>query len=137
MKIVASVAVVVPEHGTLTAAGLFPTGRWTPQRSIRFRRANKGYFSRTPGTAGNRRTWTWSAWVKRCNVSNGVTAYRSLFGCYVDGNDYSDISFAGTNQDRLRIYQQTAGADTWYAESNMFFRDPSAWYHIVVAYDNT
>ena len=25
----------------------------------------KKYFKRTPSSAGNRRTWTWSGWVKR------------------------------------------------------------------------
>ena len=24
-----------------------------------------GYLTRTPGSAGNRRKWTWSIWVKR------------------------------------------------------------------------
>jgi len=107
-------------------------------KSLRFRGSASAYLSRTPSTAGNRKTWTWSAWVKRCNISNGGAAYyRSVFTTYISGNTYSDIAFAGTNQDRLRIYQQTSGADTWYAESNMYFRDPSAWYHIVVAFDNT
>jgi hypothetical protein len=112
-------------------------GAYEIARSLRFRSSASASLSKTFSTAGNRRTWTFSSWIKRCNVSNGVTAHRGVFAAYVDGNDYSDIAFAGTNQDRLRIYQQTAGGDTWYAESNMYFRDPSAWYHIVVQFDNT
>lgn len=114
------------------ANGIYEIGR-----SLRFRSSVTAYLNRTPIVAGNRKTWTFSAWIKRCNVSGGGTAYRNIFCAYSSGNTYSDIAFAGTNGDRLRIYQQTGGGDTWYAEPNMYFRDPSAWYHIVVAFDNT
>ena len=33
--------------------------------SLRFRSSASAYLSRTPTTAGNRKTWTYSAWVKR------------------------------------------------------------------------
>jgi hypothetical protein len=111
-------------------------GIYEIQRSLRFRGAATAYLNRTTAT-GNAKTWTFSAWIKRCNISSAGTAYRSILCAYSTGNTYSDIAFAGTNQDRLRIYQQTSGADTWYAESTVYFRDPSAWYHIVVAFDDT
>lgn len=129
----------VTDVSAAVAAGTWqePDGIYEIPKSLRFRSSASAYLTRTPSTAGNRKTWTFSAWIKRCNVSNGGTAYRSIFVAYSSGNTYSDIAFAGSNGDRLRIYQQTSGADTWYAESNMFFRDPSAWYHIVVEYNNT
>ena len=34
-------------------------------RSLRFNSADSAYLSRTPSSAGNRKTWTWSGWVKR------------------------------------------------------------------------
>ena len=40
-------------------------------RSLRFNSADSAYLNRTPSSAGNRKTWTWSAWVKRCAF--GVT----------------------------------------------------------------
>ena len=124
-------------HATNNGTWQETDGIYEIGRSLRFRSSVTAYLNRTPIVAGNRKTWTWSAWVKRCNVSNGGTAYRNLFCAYSSGNTYSDITFAGTNQDRLRIYQQTGGGDTWYAEPNMYFRDTSAWYHIVVAFDTT
>jgi hypothetical protein len=38
-------------------------------RSLRFNSADSAYLSRTPGTTGDRKTWTWSAWIKTNNVS--------------------------------------------------------------------
>ena len=33
--------------------------------SLRFRASATAYLSRTPASAGNQKTWTWSGWVKR------------------------------------------------------------------------
>ena len=40
------------------------------ERSLRFNSADSAHLSRTPGTAGNRTTWTWSGWVKRSKIGN-------------------------------------------------------------------
>ena len=37
-------------------------------RSLRFNSADSAYLDRTPSSAGNRRTWTWSGWVKRVKL---------------------------------------------------------------------
>jgi len=34
-------------------------------RSVRLRSSASAYLSRTPASATNRKTWTWSGWVKR------------------------------------------------------------------------
>ena len=46
--------------------------------SLRFRASANAYLSRTPASAGNRRTWTFSCWVKRAKFGTGVTNYVSL-----------------------------------------------------------
>ena len=33
------------------------------EHSVRFNSADNAYLSRTPSSAGNRKTWTWSGWV--------------------------------------------------------------------------
>ena len=38
-------------------------------QSLRFDDGSSAYLSRTPSSAGNRRTWTWSGWVKFTSVS--------------------------------------------------------------------
>jgi hypothetical protein len=40
-------------------------GEYQISRSLRFNSADSAYLSRTPASAGDRKTWTWSGWVKR------------------------------------------------------------------------
>ena len=47
-------------------------------QSLRFEDGDSAYLSRTPASAGNTKTWTWSGWVKRGNFGSG--SYMSLFG---------------------------------------------------------
>jgi hypothetical protein len=49
------------------------------------------------------------------------------------GSDYDAIDFTGS--DLLRVYFQ--GSISAYLVTNQVFRDPSAWYHLVVAVDTT
>ena len=38
--------------------------------SLRFDKGKNQCLQRTPTSAGNRRTWTWSGWVKRHDLGN-------------------------------------------------------------------
>jgi len=99
------------------------------ERSLRFNSADSAYLNRTPSAAGNRRTWTWSGWVKRGNIP-GTSANMGLFS--QDSNCY--FRFSDDNGgDSFRFVEN--GNDNMISER--LFRDPSAWYHIVVAADST
>ena len=50
-------------------ASALPSG-YDVANSCRFVSASSSYMHKTPGSAGNLRTWTFSAWVKKC--TNGV-----------------------------------------------------------------
>ena len=76
---------------------------------------------------GDRRTWTYSTWVKRTEIT-GSDAFH-LFGA-----SYSNIQFMTNDLLRVELYD---GSNTRYADLNRVFRDTSAWYHIVVALDST
>tara|TARA_Y100000361_G_scaffold154290_1_gene179355 strand:- start:3761 stop:7093 length:3333 start_codon:yes stop_codon:yes gene_type:complete len=95
-------------------------------RSLRFNGDDSANLSRTPSSASNRKTWTWSGWVKRSELS--ATQGR-LFGGGT--SDYFDLYFPSGNE--LRVIW-TGGSLTTTTE---FFRDASAWYHIVLAVDTT
>jgi hypothetical protein len=100
--------------------------------SLRFRESASAYLTRTPASAGNRTTWTWSAWVKRGNVA--ASSYYCLFG--VDGvtpNNRTEITFSAN---AIFIYEEVTTATISLTTTGLF-RDPSAWYHIVVAIDTT
>jgi len=90
------------------------------------------YLTRTISTASNRRTWTWSAWIKRSDLTTG---YQTLFSSDVDSNNMTRILFWDTQQ--LTVSSKIGGSFPIDYRLTRIFRDPSAWYHIVVAMDTT
>jgi hypothetical protein len=88
------------------------------------------YLTRTPSSASDRKTWTWSAWVKRSSLSTG----NQVLFVARDGGFPEKIQF--NSSDQLEYDHDIAGTD-YTVRSDMLFRDTSAWYHIVVAKDTT
>ena len=81
--------------------------------------------------AGNQKTWTFSAWIKRSNL--GANSY--LYSQGSSGSNYIGIYF-GTN-DEFKVYNEVSSSQTLYFVTNRLLRDTSAWYHIVVQCDTT
>jgi len=86
------------------------------------------YLTRSVSTTGNRRTWTFSAWVKRSNVTQ---QYQNMFAA---GSNNIRINFSNQN---IWVYDYNGSSFDFYLVTNRLFRDTSAWYHIVVAVDTT
>jgi hypothetical protein len=101
------------------------------QRSVRLRSSASASFSRTQTTTTNALKWTYSTWVKRGSLTNS----SFLMQGYVSGTNRTPILFAST--DALNMYYVSGGSVIWQVVTNAVFRDPSAWYHIVVAFDST
>ena len=103
------------------------------RNSLRFRASNSATLSRTPSVDGNRKMWTWSAWVKRGALDSGA-ADRVLFGSpSQSGNDgIAAIYFEG---DKLHTYYDSSGANPYGPIGPRLYRDPAAWMHIVWAVD--
>ena len=92
--------------------------------SLKFNRGGSSKLGITPGSAGNRKIYTISFWVKRSDVS----AQQNIFGTASEGDTlYFDSG------DKLRFFQN--GSSSSYLGTNRLFRDPAAWYHIVLAVD--
>ena len=70
---------------------------YTIQRSLRFNSADSAHLSRTPSSAGNRKTWTWSGWFKRQKAESMTNI---LFASYTDNSNRFYIGFQG-NTDKL------------------------------------
>jgi len=85
--------------------------------------------SRTPASAGNTQTFTWSGWVKRSSFGSST-----IFGC---GPGTSDRSYIVFSNDNIGFYIGTSGPTYRGVITSAVFRDVSAWYHIVVAVDTT
>jgi hypothetical protein len=104
-------------------------GGYQIERSLRFNSSDSAYLSRTPASAGNRKTWTWAGWVKRADVTPAVgNASQAFFSVY-NGGAYFIAGFDGDNL--IDVLASTGGRATTTAT----YRDPSAWYHIVVSLD--
>jgi hypothetical protein len=95
------------------------SGGYEIQRSLRFNSADSANLTRTFGSI-NSRTFTYSLWVKRgkIGVRQDVLSGALIFTA-------SDIIIAGL----------VSGSDI--LDTTQVFRDPSAWYHIVMAMDTT
>jgi hypothetical protein len=106
-------------------------GEYQISRSLRFNSADSAYLSRTPASAGDRKTFTWSGWVKRSVLA---TASHTLFGSGTSGTDYCFLYFQ--NDDKLVFYNYSS-AGIFPIKSTPVYRDVSAWYHIVLAVDTT
>jgi hypothetical protein len=84
------------------------------------------YLNKTFSSAGNRKTWTWSGWIKKQIQSSGN---MNLF----DANDNSSDR-AGIILDNNQLRFFATGCDV---KLSPLLRDVSSWYHIVVAVDTT
>ena len=110
-----------------TIIGASAAGEYEIEQSLRFDNGRGTYLLRTPSVAGNRKTWTWSGWVKRGTLGS---AYRMLFGADYGVGGGAALFFYNDN---LYFSQ----FESTFRVSTAAYRDPSAWYHVVFALDTT
>ena len=93
------------------------------------------YLSRTPSTGVNRRTFTFSAWIKRTRID----AYDIIFEASNGSHSFQMATNPTGDGDCIRIYDYTGTTNTTNLDikTNQAFRDLSAWYHVVIAVDTT
>ena len=103
----------------------------TIDQSLRFNDDDNAYLSRTPSSASNRRTFTFSAWIK---VNPAATNYPPIFSA---DNSTPDFVIRLSNTGSLQVVVENGGGGNSLLLTNRLFRDPSSWYHIVVAIDTT
>ena len=106
-----------------------PSG-YTIARSVRLRSSASAYLNRT-FASGNQATWTWSGWVKRGSLGSN----QVLFGRQLDGNSIGYIGFTSSNT--IEIINKVGPSTGAQVETSAVFRDPAAWYHIVVVYNGS
>lgn len=89
------------------------------------------YLTRTPGSAGNRKTWTFSCWMKKDTYTSADLILLTAWTTVSDAGEFQ-IAFEGSTQ-----YVNIATGSSTYRRSNVLFRDPSAHGHLLVAFDST
>ena len=100
--------------------GFYPV---TIDDSLRFEDGGSAYLNRTPASAGNLTTWTWSGWVKRGNLINGTLFSAGFLNQIIFETD--------------RLYYEHVGVGNYYLITTNKLRDTSAWYHLVFVWDTS
>ena len=103
---------------------------YTIDNSVRFNDNDSSFLRRT-FSGGSRTTFTISFWLKRGNI---LTSDMNLFDAYKDDNNRVFVYFVN---DDLRIFGKSAATTYIDVLTDRKFRDPSAWYHFVIAFDTT
>ena len=127
-------ATFTPATGAYSVSAPFGTSI-LPSKSLRFRRSANTYLSKTFAVAGNRTTWTWSGWIKRGIL--GATSL-TLFGAGPSSNtDFFYFGFEYSSAADKLVILDYPSASSLDLRTTQVFRDPAAWYHIVLSVDTT
>ena len=90
------------------------------------------YLTRTASANNNSvGKWTFSCWIKR----NALQVETNIISFYTDSSNRSALRFDA--DDKLRFYEVVSGSTVVTKLTNRLFRDPAAWYHIMLAVDKT
>jgi hypothetical protein len=102
------------------------------ENSLRLNDDDSPKLTFTPSSAvtSERKTFTISCWVKR-GSNFGTNSFLWEMGGNDNANERIFCRFDSNN--RLNVSDSSTG----FRIPNRLFRDPSAWYHIVVAFDTT
>ena len=111
----------------LLGAGVAAAGGFQVSRSLRFNSPDQSNLTKTFASAGNRRTFTLSFWYKRSNIAAAVEQIILATASTFDGIRFEN----GT--DKLRIILNGSSV----LLTTQVFRDASAWYHFLIAFDTT
>ena len=112
-------------------------GGYEIDNSLRLNYAGSAYLSKTP-SAGDRDLWTLSFWMKFCE---GTTTSRGAILSVGSVSNRMDIVISnalGTAAETrsLAWFQNTGGSSVAARQTSMLFRDPAAWYHMVLIWDS-
>ena len=111
-------------------------GAFEVANSCRFNNDDTQTMHVTPSSSGDNKTWTLSMWFKRGNL--GVNQYLAT-AAYGNGGRYTEIWF--NTSDELVIYGGAYNTSSTSVNLNMetkrVFRDVSAWYSLIIAFDLT
>ena len=118
----------------LNIAGNIPVSGVAAGQSLRFEDGDSPYMEKSVDSDGDIKKWTLSFWVKRCELGQ-----QYLFTQTNEDGSGADIKYFAcqfTSSDELRFADRWASAGDQYITTTAKFRDPSAWYHVVLVRDS-
>ena len=106
---------------------------YTVDRSVRLNRADNAKFSKAFSSDGNRKKWTWSGWVKFTDPNDSNQTH--IFSFQQSHVNHRGSFYRGSNG-VINYQLRVSGSHKAFVTTNAQLRDPSAWYHIVLAIDS-
>jgi hypothetical protein len=103
--------------------------------SLKFDSSSKHHLEKDFTSDGNRKTWTWSSWVKKSD-DEGFSEDGVLFEARIDSPGSTDANIFGIrwrSNGRIGVYD----TGNFYVSGTREFRDTSAFYHLVLSVDTT
>lgn len=121
--------------GNVGASGSFYD--YTIDQSLRFDKASSSVLHRTPSSAGNRKTWSFSCWIKRSKLTATSTG-QSIFSA--GSNVYNrrvDLDIGSDHELTFFMDGRADGASYYSFIADPLLRDTAAWMHIMAVMDTT
>jgi len=106
-------------------------GGYEIANSLRFNDDDSPRLSKTFASNGDRTTWSFSTWIKISTLGTSR--------CLISGRGASTFPFGFVqlnSNDELNLRLANGSSINWSADTNMLFRDTSAFYHILVVFDS-
>ena len=119
--------IIVPAN-TLAAGG------FSVANSCRFASGDSPHMAKNQGTPSSTRIYTFSFWFKIGGIDAGD---RTMFSYGADSDSQYSDTFIQSAGDGYRFRTTIDNANNYTVITNRLIRDPSAWYHAVVAVDTT
>ena len=106
--------------------------------SGKFDRTASTYLSLNKSSDGNKRTMTFSWWMKVCSLDSTGDPRGVIYtsGYSGSGGTASGADIVFSNQ-RIQVLEAQNNAGLWNIYFSHHFSDPSSWYHCVVVIDTT
>ena len=120
--------------GNVGASGSFYS--YSIDQSLRFD-GSSSVLHRTPSSAGNRKTWSFSCWIKRSNLTATSTG-QSIFSA--GSNVYNrrvDLDIGSNHELTFFMDGRADGASYHSFIADRLLRDVSGWMHIMAVMDTT
>ena len=122
-------------------AGASAQGGYQIQNSLRFRASNSANLRRTfSATSTNFDVQTISFWFKRGRLTLTDSVVANCFMTQLgSGGNYPtfELGFEPSTDQIVFMNRSAAASYNHRLVTNAQFRDPSAWYHLVIAYDSS
>ena len=117
-------------------------GQYSQQQNVDWSTNDGCDLAFTPASNGNRRTWTYSTWIKRSKIlqshQSNQNTFMAIFGHTAAGAGSYECLLFDNGDDNLSVWiSGTGGNGSVTALSNAVYRDVNGWYNIVWVSDTT